>query len=106
MARARQLDFVDWDGGYFPAGPEWDLAELQPQQFLATARRAKASAAGMDGWRPIAMMMIAGAAAESIVDILRWIEVHGRWPDVLLRSKAVFLSKRQQASMDRRTTGC
>ena len=87
-------------GRYFHVAPEWGLGQLQAQQFLATVRRAKPSAAGMDGWRPREMRLLTLEAAVSIVDILRWIEEHGVWPAALLRSKAVFLSKTEQACMD------
>ena len=90
---------LDRYGGYCHAGPEWGPNELQSPQCIATVRRARASAAGMHGWRPREIRVLTMAAVESIVDIRRWVETHGRWPAVLLSSKAVFLSKQQQASM-------
>ena len=54
----------------FHRGQQWHLPKLTGAAVLATVKRARASGAGMDGWRPREMRCLSRTAADLAAKIM------------------------------------
>ena len=56
----------NYTGYFYRQDEEWELEPNTGAAVLAAVRRSKASAAGMDGWRPQELRCMSAKAAELV----------------------------------------
>jgi hypothetical protein len=86
-------NFLDIYGPYCHQDSEWDIGDLTVEDFKATCAADTASAAGLDGWAARDIALLSDKAIGYIVDLLNAVEKGAPWPEHMLHTRAVFLSK-------------
>jgi ribonuclease HI len=74
-------------------GKEWNVGALTLEDFKAICHCDKESAAGLDGWAAKDIALLSDYALGFIVRMLNAIEEGAPWPEHMLDTRAVFLSK-------------
>ena len=85
--------FVSKYRKYIFKSPEFKLRDLSVEDFKAVCRDTSDSAAGLDGWAEQDIALMSDYAIQLIVDLLNAIEHGAEWPQHMLVTRAVFLSK-------------
>ena len=73
--------------------PEWQIGDLDRDKFIKVCRTDKDSAAGLDGWAARDIALLSDHAIQLMTDLLNAIERGAPWPQHMLQTRAVFLSK-------------
>ena len=79
---------------YIYSAPEFKVEPLTLDKFKKVCIAQAKSAAGLDGWAAVDVALFSDLAFQHIVDLLNCIE-EGKmeWPEHLLETRAVLLSK-------------
>jgi ribonuclease HI len=80
-------------GCYCHQAPEWVIGDLTLEEFKATCSADKESAAGLDGWAARDIALLSDYSLGFVVKLLNAIERGAPWPEHMLHTRAVFLSK-------------
>ena len=72
---------------------EQPLADLTLKDFKQACLAGTDSAAGLDGWAARDIALLSDQAIQHMVDLLNKIELGAPWPQHMLTTRAVFLSK-------------
>jgi len=93
---------VFWDqyGGFCHRAEEWQVGELTVEDFKAVCTADTESAAGLDGWAARDIALLSDKALGLIVKLLNAVEKGASWPEHMLHTRAVFLSKDSEKTED------
>ena len=72
---------------------QWEIGDLQFEDFKQICHAGSDSAAGLDGWAARDLTLLSDNAIQLLVDFLNAIEKGAPWPEHMLQTRAVFLSK-------------
>ena len=73
--------------------PEWHIGDLTFKDFKDICKEGTDAAAGLDGWAARDIALMSDKAIQLMVDLLNSIEQGAPWPEHMLATRAVFLSK-------------
>ena len=73
--------------------PECKVSRASYEDFKAICSEGEESSAGLDGWAAKGISLMSDLAIELVVDLLNAIEEGAPWPQRMLITRAVFLSK-------------
>lgn len=93
-------DFWRDYGLFCHRAPEWHIGELTIDDFKRACATGTDSAAGLDGWSARDIALLSDRALGRIVTLLNAIELGAPWPEHMLHTRSVFLSKDPQKTQD------
>eukprot|EP00969_Alexandrium_andersonii_P352571 15437975-Alexandrium_andersonii.AAC.1 len=87
---------------YLVEGPPINTPAIDTKWVLRAFTHAKATAGGIDGWRPAELMNMPPIAAKHLARILRSIEQGSKWPEALTNALCVYIGKPKHQNDDPR----
>ena len=86
-------DFMNKYHDYIHHAKPWEIGDLEFNDFKNICLAGSSSAVGLDGWAAKDLALLSDKAIQALVDFLNEIEKGAPWPEHMLQTRAVFLSK-------------